>query len=139
VPETSLGTTNGQILTSLAMDVIDNSYGKDYIAVSQSVFEELKILRAFNFKHIYSHPKIKVESKKIKNSYRILMDTLLKGLEQEKEQSFIWKQFLHNKNPDYLNESTPIQMVIDYISGMTDTHFVRTLQKLVIPSRIELD
>jgi len=138
VPETSLGTTNGQILTALAMDVIDNSYGKEYIAVSPEVFQELKVLRAFNFKYIYNHPKIKVESAKIKNSYRILMDILLKGLEKDKENSYVWKQFLHNKSQAYLAETTNIQMVIDYISGMTDTHFVRTLQKLVIPSRIDL-
>lgn len=138
VPVTSLGATNGQILSSLAVDVIDNSYGKEYIAISQRVYEELKMLRAFNFKHIYSHPKLKIESKKIKNSYRILFEMLLKELEAHKENSYIWQHFLANKSQSYLSETRAVQMVIDYIAGMTDSYFVRTLQKVIIPSRIEL-
>lgn len=139
IPDTSLGKTNGQILSALAKDVIHNSYGKDYIAISQHVYEELQILRAFNFKHIYYHPKLKVESKKIKNSYRLLFEMLLKELGNAGQNSYIWQHFLYNKSQRYLAESTSVQMVIDYISGMTDTYFVRTLKKFFVPSNIELD
>ncbi|WP_237753499.1 hypothetical protein [Candidatus Protochlamydia amoebophila] len=30
-------------------------------------------------------------------------------------------------------------MIVDYISGMTDNFFVRTLEKIIVPSKIEFD
>lgn len=138
VPKTILGTTNREILSALARDVIKMSYEQDYIAISHEAFEALKALRNFNFEHIYVHPRLKVESNKIKLSYRILFDLLLEDLERLKEGSYIWKNYVESKNDRYKNNSTAVQMVVDYISGMTDNFFVRTLEKLAVPRRIDL-
>lgn len=138
VPKTILGTTNREILSALARDVIKMSYEQDYIALSQEAFEALKTLRNFNFEHIYVHPRLKAESNKIKRSYRILFELLLEDLEQLKEGSYIWKNYIASKNDHYKNSTTAVQMVVDYISGMTDSFFVRTLEKLTVPKRIDL-
>lgn len=138
VPDTPLGRTNREILSKLSADIITTSYEKDYIGFSTTYYEALKLLRDFNFKRIYLHPKLKVESKKIKQSYRTLFQLVLDDFDKAKEESHLWKTFLHNKSEKYLQQSTPVQMVVDYISGMTDNYFVRTLEKLVIPKRIEL-
>lgn len=139
VPETCLGSTNRVILGNLAADIIRHSYQKDYISLSQESFEALKILRQFNFKHIYTHPKLKVESSKIAASYRFLFEWLLKDYQENKEKGYLWSHFLHNKSSNYLAETAPVQMVIDYISGMTDNFFVRTLERIMIPRKIELE
>ncbi len=138
VPKTSLGITNSSILHNLANDLIEHSYEKDYIALSEKSYESLKTLRTFNFQNIYIQPKLKVESGKVKQSYRFLFETLLQGLEKQREESYIWKNYASNKPEDYLSKTTPVQIVVDYISGMTDSFFVRTLQKILIPMRIEL-
>lgn len=138
VPKTILGTTNREILSALARDVIKMSYEQDYIAISQEAFEALKVLRNFNFEHIYVHPRLKVESSKIKYSYRILFELLFEDLEKLKEGSYIWKNFTASKDDHYKNSTNHVQMVVDYISGMTDNFFVRTLEKLTVPRRIEL-
>ena len=138
VPNTILGTTNREILSSLARDVIKMSYEQDFIAISPEAFDALKILRNFNFEHIYNHPKLKVESSKIKRSYRILFELLLEDLEKQKEGSYIWKNYVANKNDHYKNSTSSFQMVVDYVSGMTDSFFVRTLEKLTVPKRIDL-
>lgn len=138
VPQTILGKANRQLLNILARDIIEHSYGKEYIEMSQDAYDSLKIIRKFNFENIYLHPKLKHESKKIRRSYRILFAHLLDDLEKNGENSYIYQQFLDNKNPRYLSETPPTRMVIDYIAGMTDHYFVRTLQKLIVPSRIDL-
>lgn len=138
VPETILGNTNKQILTVAACDIIECSYQKDYIALSDEIYEALKILRKFNFQHIYKHSKLKVESAKIEIAYRILFDILLNDFKKNDANSHVWKFYLHNKNEKYKQESAPVQIVIDYIAGMTDNYFVRTLEKLVVPSKISL-
>jgi len=117
--------------------VIRQSYEKDYIAISEEIYEALRVLRKFNFERIYIHPKLKLESSKVKISYRILFEYLLHDLEKSKDNSYIWRNFLSNKSEDYLNKSTDPQKVIDYVSGMTDTYFVRTLEKLIVPKPIE--
>lgn len=138
IPETILGVTNRDILRNLAVDVIENSYDKDAIILSEEAFNALKVIRAFNFKHIYVHPKLKVESQKIKKSYRVLFETLLQDLEKNHCQSYMWKHYVESKSDAYQANTTPVQMVIDYLSGMTDNFFVRTLEKLVVPTRIEI-
>ncbi len=138
VPETILGTSNRHMLTVLAEDIINNSLDKDYIAISPKIHEALLTLRAFNFEHIYVHKRLKVESKKVKRSYRVLFEMLLDDLKKNKRSSYIWKDFLNNKTEKYLKETSPVRMIIDYISGMTDSFFVRTLEALIIPKRIEL-
>ncbi len=137
VPQTSLGITNREILGVLAADIIQHSYQKDYIALSETSFQSLAELRRFNFKHIYNDPKLKVESSKIKASYRFLFEWLLKDYEINSQVSYLWKNFLHNKNKSYVQNTQASQLVIDYIAGMTDNFFVRTLEKIMIPKKIE--
>lgn len=139
VPKTFLGTTNREILGVLAADIIRHSYDKDYIVISDEAFEALRILRRFNFERIYIHPKLKVESSKIKSGYRLLFEYLLQDLKEQNELSYLWKHFLQKRSEKYLSTTNPVQMVIDYIAGMTDNFFVRTLEKIFIPSKIHLD
>lgn len=138
VPNTILGVTNREILSVLARDVIDTSFEKEVVGISKECYEALKVLRQFNFENIYKHPKLKVESKKIDRSYRILFETLLEDYRQNQKDSFLWKHYLHSKKERYLAETTPVQVVVDYMSGMTDSFFIRTLEQLIVPKRIEL-
>jgi len=138
IPQTILGTTNGEILTFVARDMIKNSYEKDYISLSEEVFDALKILRKFNFEYIYSQPILKVESEKVKRSYRILFEMLLGDYIANGENSYLEKKFLHNKTSDYRLQTSEVQKVVDFIAGMTDTFFVRTLQNLIVPMNITI-
>lgn len=136
IPRTCLGVTNREILGNLAADIIRQSYQKDYIALSDEFYEALKVLRRFNFQKIYTHPRLKVESTKIKECYRYLFEWLLRDYENSDKRSYLWKYFLNNKSDKYLTETNKIQMVIDYIAGMTDNFFVRTIEKIMVPKKI---
>jgi dGTPase len=137
VPKTLLGNSNRQILNVLACDIITHSYGKDYIEISDEVYQALKVLRKFNFERIYQDPRLKVESEKIKRSYRFLFEFLFDDLEKQREKSYMWRQFLAGKPEKYLEESSSLQKVVDYLAGMTDSYFIRTLEKIVVPRQIE--
>lgn len=137
IPQTILGDSNRVILSVLSQDIIRNSYEKDFIALSSEVYEALKVLRRFNFERIYTHPRLKVESKKVCRSYRILFDYLLQDLNHREKNSYMWSMFLHNKSARYLEQTVSPQKVIDYIAGMTDHYFIKTLERCVIPRPIE--
>jgi dGTPase len=138
VPKTILGTTNREILGVLAADIIRHSYDKEYIATSEEAYEALRLLRHFNFQHIYIHPKLKVESKKIERSYRLLFEWLLEDLEEKKKDSYIWQHYIRKRTPEYISQTSSVQMVVDYVSGMTDKFFVRMLEKMIVPQKIEI-
>jgi dGTPase len=137
IPDSILGRSNREILSTVARDIIEQSYERDYIAISDPILEALLQLRAFNFEHIYVHPRLKVESKKIERSYRYLFTALLQDYEKQQEKSYLSQHYLKNKSKGYLNGSTPVQKVIDYISGMTDSFFIRTLERFLVPHQID--
>ncbi len=137
LPKTLLGKSNRELLGIVARDIISQSFEQDFIALSDEVFDALKEIRRFNFEHFYRHPKLKIESKKIERSYSYLFEILLEDYEKNRESSFVWTQYVVNKSERYKSTTGPVQMVVDYISGMTDSFFVRTLEKIVVPRNIE--
>jgi dGTPase len=62
----------------------------------------------------------------------------LNDLKDHKEQSYLWVHFLHQRSEKYLAQTPAVQMVIDYMAGMTDNFFVRTLERIFVPSKIQL-
>lgn len=138
VLDTELGKTSREILGHLAQDIISTSFGKPYIAMSETGFKTLKALRAYNFQHIYFHPKIKTEAHKIYSSLSTVFSLLLDDLEKNGASSLIHKEFICNKRAAYKDKTAPAQFVLDYIAGMTDHFFISLLERLTVPQPIRL-
>lgn len=136
LPNLCLGRTNREILSFLARDLIQQSYGKNYIAITYQAHEALKELRQFNFSHIYMDPRLKVESEKIKRSYRVLFTHLFEEYQQKGHSSLLWRYYLYNKPSEYVEGNTTARLTIDFISGMTDSYFIKMLQRLILPTPI---
>lgn len=138
VPATALGKHNRDILTYLAQDLILSSVEKPFITLTDASWEAIQELREFNFKKIYTYPPLKKESKKIEKSYQILFELLLDEYKKQPEKSTLYHHFLASKSKTYVESAKPAEKVIDYISGMTDNYFIRTLENLIVPKRIVL-
>ena len=52
-----LGNNNRQIINTLIIDLLNNSYGKNYLTFSDDVFKALDTLFDFNYEHIYRNLK----------------------------------------------------------------------------------
>ena len=48
-----LGSTNGKIINTIILDIVENSYEKGKIIISKNIYETLNKLLQFNYKHIY--------------------------------------------------------------------------------------
>ena len=119
-----LGDTNGTIVFNLVTDIICNSRGKPYIALSPEVSEALKQLKSFNLEHIYMNSRIKKHTRRIKKLFEILFETYLEDMQNQRESSVIFKQFLKDMKQDYIQCHQPAEIVRDFISGMTDRYFI---------------
>ena len=120
-----LGTTNSTIINHFVNDIIENSFNKDYIALSEEIFKLLKDLKKFNYDNIYS----KSNTPEQINQYKLMFETVfnysLEALNRENKNASIYKVFLNGISETYLKNTTKERMVIDFIAGMTDEYLVK--------------
>ena len=119
-----LGDTNGTIVFNLVTDIICCSRGNPYIAFSPEVSEALKNLKSFNFEYIYMNSRIKKHTRRIKKLFEMLFETYLEDLNNGRESSVIFSQFLKDMKQTYIQCHQPAEIVRDFISGMTDQYFL---------------
>ena len=120
-----LGSTNREIINTIVNDVIDNSFDKPYIKMSDKVFKALNDLKEFNYINIYSKANTKEELDEYKIMYETLFDKYLKDIKENNEKSNIFTVYLNDMNEDYLKNTTDERKVIDFIAGMTDAYFIK--------------
>ncbi len=132
-----LGQTNGTIVFNLVTDLITNSLDQRYIGFSSRASDALKTLKDFNYKYIYKNPAIKTHLTSIGDIFRYLFERFLTDLETENGASVIFTDFLNGMIPEYRENHSNAEIVRDYISGMTDSYFIRLAPDHLKPDSVE--
>ena len=124
-----LGTENTQIMNSIIVDVIKNSYNKDYISMSKEVYEAVKTLKKFNYDNIYYQAITQEDRARYTKTIETLYSVYSRALDLEDKENDIYKLYLNNMSEEYLKSNSDSQKIIDYISGMTDNYLQRQYEK----------
>ncbi|NQE52656.1 Deoxyguanosinetriphosphate triphosphohydrolase-like protein [ANME-1 cluster archaeon GoMg3.2] len=134
----NIGTKNDEIINTLIIDIIENSYGQNYISYSKEISDSVEEYKQFNYEHIYENAKIKAEQGKIEAMYETLFHKFLNALEEKDESSRIYEHFMNVSwiSREYLDISTGKEKVRDYIAGMTDRYFERVFKEIILPKRV---
>lgn len=133
-----IGVENNDIVNTLIIDIIENSYEKDYISYSEEISDCLEKYKEFNNKHIYDHEQLLAEKDKIKKMYEILYKTFLGDLKNDNSESKIYEHFVNLDwiNQNYKDNSNDAEKVRDYIAGMTDRYFETVFKEIMFPKRV---
>lgn len=123
-----LGSNNRDIISTITSDIINNSLGKDYIKMSPEIYNAVKDLKKFNYKHIYDKANTDNEIEYIHNMFNKLFEYLYDTLEKEDKDKPIYTIYLNHMDEEYLNSTNNARKVIDYISGMTDEYFTNEFE-----------
>lgn len=130
-----LGHTNAQIINTLVKDIIENSYGKDEIALTTAKGEAMKELLDANTKYIYHSDKITQYEKNTMNMLEGIFQSLYEATEDiEKLQHSDLK--VHRSFYDFIQQmeydaNTPKeQLVVDFVAGMTDNYATQCYEEL---------
>ena len=126
-----LGENNSEIINSIILDIINNSFDKPYIKLSDKVYNALEKLKKFNYENIYYKANNKRDISNYNKMFSKLFNTYLDDLNNKNRKSSIFKIFLNNMNKDYINNVKHERMVIDYIAGMTDDFFINEYNESV--------
>jgi len=125
-----LGTTNREIVNTIILDIVANSYNKPYIKLSDEVYKAIFDLKTFNYKHIYSKANTEEQLDFYTNGMNTLFQKYLRDIETNNTNSDIYEIFLNGMDSSYLEETNPKRIVIDYLAGMTDDYFVSKVKSL---------
>lgn len=122
-----LGNNNREIVNTLIMDVIENSLNQDYIKLSDEVFQALFELKKFNAENIYLKANTDKERLEYKEKIFHLYEEFLNDLKTNNKNSVIFKVYLNTMSKEYIESTDPRRIVIDFLAGMTDDYFFRSV------------
>jgi dGTPase len=119
-----LGNNNRDIVNTLVCDIIKNSKDKDYIKLSDDVYQALNDLVRFNYQYIYNRANTKEQLLYYEEIFQTLFDSYLKDLNEDRKDSSIYQKFLNNMSNEYMLTNNK-RKVIDYLSLMTDEYLMQ--------------
>ncbi len=117
-----LGATHGIRINTLIYDVLQNSEGKEHIAMSEPIHKAFLDLRQFMFQKVYLNPEAKSEEKRAEDIVESLYLYFIEHPdEMPKERLEDYKNGAHN------------EAIKDFVSGMSDRYAVNLYKELFIP------
>ena len=143
--DSTIGIYNAQIINNMIVNIVENSYGKDYIKMDEEHFEALKKAKADNYKLIYKQEAVGEAYKTVKPMMTELYEKLLEDLINENKASPIFTHHInyvneaHYKRENPYENTEPNQIVVDYIASMTDDYFVDIYNYLFPNSTKKID
>lgn len=135
-----IGNTNAEIINNMIVNIVENSYGKDYLKMDKDFFEAFSQGKTENYEMIYGNVKVgKVYEEEINPMMEEIYLRLLKDAKSHNKESVLYKHHIayvkkmtgYYSDVDY-EENTPDDIVVDYIASMTDDYFV-DLYKYLFP------
>jgi len=125
-----LGNQNTDIVHELIMDIVNNSYGKNYLAMSPRVYNALMDLKEFNYKEIYFPAISQTNRQEYSDMIKYVFNKYLYDLNNNTNNTDINRAFLNDMSDKYNNNNSNTRKVLDYISGMTDTYLMKQYIRL---------
>lgn len=130
-----IGQSNAEIINNLIVNIVENSYGKDYLCMDENYFAALKLAKKENYKFIYGNEAMKkVVEEQIKPMFACVYEELLKQAKEMRRDSILYTHHIEflkeqNKYQSYYNmeeymEEDKNQMVVDYMASMTDDYLI---------------
>ena len=123
-----LGNSNSDIVNTIILDIIKNSYDKPYIKLSDEVFKAIVALKKFNYQNIYFKANSKEDLQRYETIFNELFVYYLDNIDNPN--CSINTIYLDSMNNTYLENTSNERKVIDYLAGMTDEYILREYDNL---------
>ena len=127
-----IGRDNARIINNLTVDIVNNSYRKERICMSEAVFADLKRAKQQNYDLIYLKEGMVADAGNVveemfEDLYARLLDDLLHGDESSpvfRHHAASLAAKSHSVSMEDYLAGEPNQIVVDYLASMTDSYFM---------------
>ena len=117
-----IGATHGERINALILDILTESFNKNYVRMSDDMSEEFEKLRDFLFNNLYHNPIAKSEEGKAEALVESLYKYYLTHIDR-----------LPDDFKKYIDEDGEARATADYIACMTDRYAVREYERIFVP------
>ena len=118
-----LGTSVKKRLDTMIRDIVENSFDKPDIRMSDTVQDAMMGIRKFMFEHVYQNNAAKVEEVKARTMLQELYRYYLCNY-----------RLLTDEFSALIESGEPVEKVVcDYIAGMSDGYSVKRFEELFVP------
>ena len=126
-----LGITNKDIMNNVILDIIEQSYNKPYIQMSDKISKLVVKLKRFNYENIYYKSNDEKSILEYEKMIFCLFDIYIRALNNNDTKNDIYLSYINNMNDEYNRGNSCEQKVIDFIAGMTDNYVKRQYIKYI--------
>lgn len=116
-----LGVTPSSMITTMVMDMVTHSDGKEAIAMSPAVTAVMNQFRTFMFHHVYLSPALMVDRNKAAHVVENLFTFYLEN------------PSILRKEANLKNELITLTDVVDYVAGLTDQYAIEQFKLKFTP------
>ncbi len=142
----AIGTYNAEMINNLIVNIVENSYGKPYIAMDATHFAGLKQAKEENYALIYKNAEVtKPLDETVEPMMQEMYERLLSDLMAGNTASPIFFHHIATVDKPYYRRTRPYldtepnQIVTDYIASMTDDYFVDLYKHLFPHSKRKIE
>jgi len=142
-----IGTSNAEIINNMIVNLVENSYGKEYLKMDKEYFAAFSAGKKENYELIYKIDKVeKVYQDDIFPMMEQMYEKLLEDAKAHNTKSvlfehhvnYIQKTMRYSPNKWAYETCEPNAMVVDYIASMTDDYFVDLYKHLFPGSKYDV-
>jgi len=142
-----IGTSNAEIINNMIVNLVENSYGKEYLKMDKEYFDAFSAGKKENYELIYKIDKVeKVYQDDIFPMMEQMYEKLLEDAKAHNTKSvlfehhvnYIQKTMRYSPNKWAYETCEPNAMVVDYIASMTDDYFVDLYKHLFPGSKYDV-
>lgn len=135
-----IGTSNAEIINNMIVNIVENSYGHPYLKMDPEYYEAFSVGKRENYQMIYGNRAVEsVYREQICPMMERIFRQLLQDAKGHNTDSVLYThhvRYIQELTQYYAKEdyeaTEPADMVVDYISGMTDDYFI-DLYKYLFP------
>ena len=140
----SIGNINAEIINNLTVNIVKNSYGKNYIKLDSEYFLDLSKAKSQNYANLYNSRVAKGNLPDLNVMMPKLFDKLLFDLKNGNPSPIFTHHVDYISASYYKREQSYIeqvkeQIVCDYIASMTDDYFIELYNHLFPKQKVTIN
>ncbi len=149
IVQDEIGTSNGEIINTLTLDLIEHSKNKDYIGFSPEKTDIISELKKFNYQRIYHNEQMRQRKETIDRCIENLFAYFRTIFEkyyfdypaytkEGKQTASSFAKYMESMEKTYQrNPALKDQIITDYIAGMTDSYALSVMEDVILPNSIK--